>query len=97
MPLAVTGFEMRNKAISTGLSTPIAFYPNLLNFKLPIKFSKTMTLKETLAELKTLGNETVRKQNKKGGADDNQFGVKHGDIRTVAKKVKADHPLALTG
>lgn len=54
-----------------------------------------MTLKETLAELKALGNEKLRQQNKKRGADDNQFGVKLGDIRKVADKIKANHELAL--
>ena len=54
-----------------------------------------MTLKETLAELKALGNEKLRQQNKKRGADDNQFGVKLGDIRKVADKIKANHALAL--
>lgn len=55
-----------------------------------------MTLNETLKQLKALGNETTRKHNLKWGAGDNQFGVKHGDIRTLAKKIKADHPLALS-
>jgi 3-methyladenine DNA glycosylase AlkD len=59
-----------------------------------------MTLNETLKQLKALGNEAVRKQNAKGGpwgpgAGDNQFGVKHGDIRVLAKKIKADHKLAM--
>ena len=55
-----------------------------------------MTLTETLAELKALGSENMRLFNKKHGAGDNQFGVKMGDIRTVAKKTKADHQLALS-
>ena len=54
-----------------------------------------MTLKQTLEKLKSLGSEKVRLQNKKTGADDNQFGVKHGDIRTVAKSIKTNHELAL--
>jgi 3-methyladenine DNA glycosylase AlkD len=54
-----------------------------------------MTLQETLSQLEALGNEVMRKHNTKRGAGDNQFGVKMGDIRTVAKKTKADHPLAL--
>lgn len=53
-----------------------------------------MTLKETLAKLKALGNEKVRIHNTKNGADDNQFGVKLGDIRTVAKTIKTDQELA---
>lgn len=54
-----------------------------------------MTVKEILAQFKTLGNETRRKHNIKAGAPDNQFGVKLGDIRAVAKKIKTDHALAL--
>jgi 3-methyladenine DNA glycosylase AlkD len=53
-----------------------------------------MTLKKTLEQLKALGNETTRKHNTKYGAPDNQFGVKHGDIRALAKKTR-DHELAM--
>ena len=52
-------------------------------------------LKDILAQLKALGNEKVRAQNRKNGAGDNQFGVLHGDIRKVAAKIKSDHKLAL--
>jgi len=54
-----------------------------------------MTVKEILSELETLGDQKVRAQNKKRGAGDNQFGVKMGDIRTLAKKIKTNHELAL--
>jgi 3-methyladenine DNA glycosylase AlkD len=53
-----------------------------------------MTLEETLAQLKSLGNETVRARNKKNGAGDNQFGVQLGDIRKLAAKIKTDDSLA---
>ena len=53
-----------------------------------------MTLEETLAQLKSLGNEAVRARNKKNGAWDNQFGVQLGDIRKLAAKIKTDDPLA---
>lgn len=53
-----------------------------------------MTLKQTLEKLKGLGHEKVRLQNKKSGADDNQFGVKNGDIRIIAKDIKFDQALA---
>jgi 3-methyladenine DNA glycosylase AlkD len=53
-----------------------------------------MTLNETLKQLKALGNEAMRKQNAKWGAGDNQFGVKHGDIRVLAKKLKSQPELA---
>ena len=55
-----------------------------------------MTLKETLKELKALGTAKVRAQNAKSGAGDNQFGVSLGDIRVLAKKIRTDHPLALS-
>lgn len=54
-----------------------------------------MTLKEALAALKALGNEKMIAHNIKHGAGKNQYGVKMGDIRNVAKKIKADHELAL--
>lgn len=54
-----------------------------------------MTLKEALAQLEALGDEKVRAQNKKRGAGDKQFGVRLGDIRKVAAKIKKDHKLAL--
>lgn len=55
-----------------------------------------MTLKETLKQLKALGNEKVRAQNTKAGAGDNQFGVSLGEIRVLAKKIKTNHELALS-
>ena len=54
-----------------------------------------MTLNETLAKLKSLGSEQMRLFYKKRGADDNLFGIKLGDIRTVGNSIKADHKLAL--
>jgi 3-methyladenine DNA glycosylase AlkD len=55
-----------------------------------------MTLNEALKQLKALGSEKVRAQNAKAGAGKNQFGVSLGDIRTLAKKIKTDHALALS-
>jgi 3-methyladenine DNA glycosylase AlkD len=54
-----------------------------------------MTLKETLTRLKALGSEKMRLQNKKNGAGDNQFGVRLGDIRTLAQEIKTNHELAI--
>ncbi len=45
-----------------------------------------MTLKEALSQLEALTNETTKARNAKYGAGPNQFGVKLGDIRTVAQK-----------
>jgi 3-methyladenine DNA glycosylase AlkD len=55
----------------------------------------TMTVEEALRQLKALGNAGVRAQNAKRGAGDNQFGVKLGDIRILANKIKTNHELAL--
>ena len=54
-----------------------------------------MTLKETLKQLKALGNEATRKHNARWGAGDNQFGVKHGDLRALAKKIQPNQELAM--
>ena len=53
-----------------------------------------MTVNEILTKLKELGEESVHKRNLKFGAGDDQFGVKMGDLRTIAKKIKTDHELA---
>jgi 3-methyladenine DNA glycosylase AlkD len=54
-----------------------------------------MTLKEALAKLKSLGDEKVRALHRKAGATDNVFGVKMGDIRKIAARIKTDQRLAL--
>lgn len=54
-----------------------------------------MNVKEVLTQLESLGDEARRKHNVKSGAPENQFGVKLGDLRAVAKKIKTDHELAL--
>lgn len=54
-----------------------------------------MTLQETLVLLKDKGDEKMHAQNIKRGAGSNQYGVKMGDIRAIAKKIKSNHPLAL--
>ncbi|MBN9523901.1 DNA alkylation repair protein, partial [bacterium] len=55
-----------------------------------------MTLSDALGRLEALGNATTRKHNTKWGAGDNQFGVKHGDIRALAKTLPPDPALALS-
>lgn len=54
-----------------------------------------MTAAEILNELKAKGDEKVMAHNRKYGAGENQFGVKMGDIRALAKKIKKNHALAL--
>jgi 3-methyladenine DNA glycosylase AlkD len=54
-----------------------------------------MTLDQTLKRLEVLGNEKTRAHNTKFGAGENQFGVKHGDIRALAKTIGTDRELAM--
>jgi 3-methyladenine DNA glycosylase AlkD len=54
-----------------------------------------MTLVETLKQLEALGNEKTRVHNTKHGAGNNQFGVKHGDIRALAKRIQSTPELAV--
>lgn len=52
-------------------------------------------LKDALAQLAALGNDKVRAHNRKYGAGDDQFGVRLGDIRKLAAKIKSDHRFAM--
>jgi 3-methyladenine DNA glycosylase AlkD len=54
-----------------------------------------MKLADALKKLKSLGHANVRVHNTKFGATGDQFGVKMGDIRALAKTIKTDHALAL--
>lgn len=54
-----------------------------------------MHLSEALDRLEGLGTAKMRAQNAKRGVAGDQYGVKMGDIRTVAKEIKTDHGLAL--
>lgn len=55
----------------------------------------TMTPKKALERLEALGTDKMRAQNAKHGAGDNQFGVRRGDVRKLAKEIKTNHELAL--
>lgn len=54
-----------------------------------------MTLDEALTRLAALKNDSTWAMNEKNGAAGRQYGVKHGDIRILAKEIKSDHALAL--
>ena len=56
-----------------------------------------MTVKEILAQLESRSDEARRKHNAKAGAPDNQFGVKLGDVRAIAKAIKPPPPLQELG
>lgn len=53
-----------------------------------------MTLTDALTRLASLRNDTTWAMNEKNGAAGQQFGVKHGDIRTLAREIKPDPALA---
>src|SRR5687767_4566616 len=53
------------------------------------------TLEEALKALERCGNAKVREMNARNGAPENQFGVRMGDIRNIAKAIKIDHELGL--
>ena len=55
-----------------------------------------MDTKQAMSRLEALGDEKRRAFNAKRGAGDNQFGVKTGDIRKLAKEIKRDHELGLS-
>ncbi|MDR7130808.1 3-methyladenine DNA glycosylase AlkD [Algoriphagus sp. 4150] len=54
-----------------------------------------MTVQEVLSQLESLGNEKMIALHRKNGATQALFGVKMGDLRTVAKKIKTNHELGL--
>jgi 3-methyladenine DNA glycosylase AlkD len=49
------------------------------------------TAEEVLQALERCGHAKVREMNARNGAPANQFGVRMGDIRAVAKSIKANH------
>lgn len=54
-----------------------------------------MIVEEIFAKFGQLSNEKMIAQHAKNGVLDNLFGVKMGDIRSIANKIKTDHDLAL--
>jgi 3-methyladenine DNA glycosylase AlkD len=54
-----------------------------------------MTLEEVMMELKSLGTEQTIKTWLSHGSEGEIFGVKIGDMKTIQKKIKHDHELAL--
>ena len=53
-----------------------------------------MILSEVMTRLEALGSAKIRELNVRGGAGENQFGVKSGDLRTLAKEIKLNPALA---
>lgn len=54
-----------------------------------------MTQKQIFKALESLTHDKIKKHNTKSGVGDNQFGVKLGDIRKIAKRIKVNQKLAL--
>jgi len=54
-----------------------------------------VNLKDAMSQLEALGNEKMRAQNTKHGARGEQFGVRRGEVRKLAKTIKIDHKLAM--
>ena len=53
------------------------------------------TVDQVMAELKKKGSAQTRKIFANHGAPESMFGVKVGDLKTIAKKIKGNHELAL--
>ena len=53
------------------------------------------TVEESLKALERCGDPKVRAMNARHGAPENQFGVKMGDIRAIAKSIRTNHDLGL--
>lgn len=53
-----------------------------------------MTVKQALERLEALSDPKMRAHNLKDGVGENQYGAKKGDIRKLAKEIKADPDLA---
>ena len=54
-----------------------------------------MSFEQVFAQLEAWGSESTRKIYARYGAGENQFGVSLGNLRSLAKKLKTDHGLAL--
>jgi 3-methyladenine DNA glycosylase AlkD len=54
-----------------------------------------MTIPEIREKLQRLGTQKLIDQNKRHGVGDNQYGVKLGDLRSIAKQLKPNNEFAL--
>jgi 3-methyladenine DNA glycosylase AlkD len=53
------------------------------------------TFADTMSELERLGSTNIRNIYRRHGAGENVFGVKFGDMKPLAKRIKTDHALAI--
>jgi 3-methyladenine DNA glycosylase AlkD len=54
-----------------------------------------MTRDDVMVRLQEHGDEKIRNHNTRNGVGENQFGVKMGDLRVLAKEIKLNPPLAM--
>jgi 3-methyladenine DNA glycosylase AlkD len=62
---------------------------------MPAKTATAVSLQDVMTQLKKLGTEQTRKTWMRHGAKEPIYGVKVGDLKTLHKKIKTNHPLAL--
>jgi 3-methyladenine DNA glycosylase AlkD len=62
---------------------------------MPAKTATAVSLQDVMAQLKKLGTEQTRKTWMRHGAKEPIYGVKIGDLKTLHKKIKTNHKLAL--
>ena len=53
------------------------------------------TVKQVMAQLKTLGSEQTRRTFQRHGAPDDMFGVKVADMKTIVKQIRGEQDLAM--
>ena len=75
--------------------TLVAVWFNSCKDRNHLRKETVLTVEDILKELEALGTEKTRIQNSKQGAGENQFGVRLGELRKLAKKIKSNHALAL--
>lgn len=90
LPVRLIGLKLRDMMYSSHASAGLRVRATVRG-----DTNTAMTLKDTLAQLESLGDEQVRARNKKNGAGRNQFGVRLGDIRKLAEKIKTNGQLAI--
>lgn len=54
-----------------------------------------MTAQQILAELESLGSESIKKVLRNHGVKEPFFGVRVGDLKKIQKRIKKDYQLAL--
>ena len=62
---------------------------------MPAKTATAPSLRDVMTQLQKLGTEQTRKTWLRHGAKEPIFGVKIGDLKTLHRKIKTDHALAL--